>query len=233
MCGRFTLTVSPDTLSSLFKADWSSPFKPRYNISPTQQVPVVRISPTDNILHIDLLKWGLIPSWAKDTAIGNHMINARSETVDQKPSFRNALKHRRCIIPANGFYEWQAVEGKKHPFYIRLKDNSLMMFAGIWDHWKNPEGSVIESFSILTTSSNELIKQLHDRMPVILDPKEKDLWLDPMVADSEQLKSLFIPYPSGHMEMYQVNDHVNSPRNDNPECLTRLSVESHLLINKI
>jgi len=143
MCGRFTLTVSPSTLSKLFNAEWSSPFKPRYNIAPTQQVPVVRISPEDNKLHIDLLKWGLIPSWSKDASIGSHMINARSETVDTKPSFKSALKHRRCIIPASGFYEWQEVGGKKHPLYIKLKDDSLMMFAGIWDHWKSTEGDVI------------------------------------------------------------------------------------------
>jgi len=223
MCGRFTLTVSPDTLSSIFKAEWSSPFKPRYNIAPTQQSPVVRISPADNKLHIDLMKWGLIPSWADDASIGNHMINARSETVDQKPSFRTALKHRRCIVPASGFYEWQAVEGKKHPLYIKLKDDSLMMFAGIWDHWKNLEGEVIESFSILTTSTNELIMPLHDRMPVILTPQYKDIWLDSQLADPEQLKPLFKPYPSDLMEMYHVCDLVNSPRNDTPGCITMLN----------
>jgi len=219
MCGRFTLTVSPDTLSSLFKAEWSSPFRPRYNIAPTQQSPVVRTSQADNKLHIDLLKWGLIPSWAKDASIGNHMINARSETVDQKPSFRTALKHRRCIVPASGFYEWQEVGGKKHPLYIKLKDDSLMMFAGIWDHWKNTEGEVIESFSILTTVTNELIQPLHDRMPVILTPENKDIWLDSQVADPERLKPLFIPHSSDLMEMYHVSDLVNSPRNDNPECI--------------
>ena len=173
----------------------------------------------DNKLHIDLLKWGLTPSWSKDPSIGNHMINARSETVDQKPSFKNSLKHRRCIVPANGFYEWQDVDGKKHPLYIKLKDDRLMMFAGIWDHWKNPDGNVIESFSILTTSSNELIQPLHDRMPVILDPQYKDIWLDNQVTDPEQLKPLFKPYHSDLMEMYQVSDLVNSPRNDRPECI--------------
>jgi len=222
MCGRFTLTVSPDTLSSLFKADWSSPFRPRYNIAPTQQVPVVRTSQADNNLHIDLLKWGLIPSWAKDASIGNHMINARSETVDQKPSFRTALKHRRCIVPASGFYEWQSVEGKKHPLYIKLSDDSLMMLAGIWDHWKNPDGAVIESFSILTTSSNDLIKPLHERMPVILDTEDKDAWLDTQVADPERLKPLFRSCTSVQMQMYPVSDLVNSPRNDTPECITPL-----------
>jgi len=146
------------------------------------------------------------------------MINARSETVDQKPSFRTALKHRRCIVPASGFYEWQEVGGKKHLLYIKLKDDSLMMFAGIWDYWKNPEGNVIESFSILTTSSNELIQPLHDRMPVILTPDSKDIWLDSKLVNPEQLKQLFKPYPPDQMEMYQVSDLVNSPRNDTPEC---------------
>ena len=178
MCGRFTLQYSAEMLAQIFGAKISQDIKPRYNIAPAQQAPVVRISPTDNQLHIDYLKWGLLPSWAKDTSIGSKMINARSETVDQKPSFKSALKHRRCIIPANGFYEWQEVGGKKHPLYIKLKDDSLMMFAGIWDHWKSPEGEVIESFSMLTTISNELIKSLHERMPVILDPGNKDIWLD-------------------------------------------------------
>lgn len=219
MCGRFTLQYSNEMLAQIFGVAAAKDIKPRYNISPTQQVPVVRTSPEDNTRHINLLKWGLIPSWSKDPFIGNHMINARSETVDLKPAFRSALKHRRCIVPASGFYEWRAVEGKKHPLYITLKDNSLIMFAGIWDHWKNPEGAVIESFSILTTSSNELIKPLHDRMPVILDPQYKDIWLDSELADPEQLKPLFKPYPSGQMEMYPVSDLVNSPKNDNPECI--------------
>lgn len=219
MCGRFTLQHSGEMLAQIFGVKVSQDIKPRYNIAPTQHVPVVRTSPEDNMLHIDLLKWGLIPSWAKDTSIGSHMINARSETVDQKPSFKYSLKHRRCIAPANGFYEWQEVDGKKHPLYIKLKDSSLMMFAGIWDHWKNPEGEVIESFSILTTSSNDLIKPLHDRMPVILDSQYKDTWLDIQVSDPEQFKPFFKPYPSDQMEMYQVGDIVNSPRNDAPECI--------------
>lgn len=219
MCGRYSLTSSIESLSNMFGTDWTSPFKPRYNIAPTQQALVVRTSPSDNKLHIDHLKWGLIPSWAKDPSIGNHMINARSEKVDEKPSFKSALKHRRCIIPASGFYEWQAVGGKKHPSYFKLKDSEIMMFAGIWDHWKTPDGEVIETFSILTTSSNELIKPLHDRMPVILDPEYKDIWLDSQLSEPGQLKCLLLPLKSDLMEMYPVSDLVNSPRNDTSECI--------------
>lgn len=223
MCGRFTLQYSAEMLAQIFGAKVSQDITPRYNIAPTQQSPVVRISPTDNQLHIDYLKWGLIPSWAKDPTIGSKMINARSETVDEKPSFKSALKHRRCIIPASGFYEWQEVDGKKHPLYIKLKDDSLMMFAGIWDHWKSPEGEVIESFSMLTTISNELIKPLHERMPVILVPGNKDIWLDSLISDPEQLRLFFTPYPSDMMDMYPVSDLVNSPRNDKPECIFRIT----------
>ena len=219
MCGRFTLQYSGEMLAQIFGVKAVQNIKPRYNIAPTQQAPVVRISPTDNQLHIDYLKWGLIPSWAKDPAIGSKMINVRSETVDEKPSFKSALKHRRCIVPASGFYEWQEVDGKKHPLYIRLKDDSLMMFAGIWDHWKSPDGEAVESFSILTTSSNDLIQQLHDRMPVILNPQHKDIWLDIQVSDPEQLKPYFAPYPSSLIEVYPVSDLVNSPKNDSPDCI--------------
>jgi putative SOS response-associated peptidase YedK len=147
------------------------------------------------------------------------MINARSETVDQKPAFRTAIRFRRCIIPASGFYEWQKVEGKKHPFYITLKDDRPMLFAGVWDHWKATDGTVVESFTILTTITNDLIKPLHDRMPVILDTNDINLWLNSKVSGPEQLKPFFKPYPPEQMEMYKVADLVNSPRNDTSECI--------------
>ncbi|HEX2767946.1 MAG TPA: SOS response-associated peptidase [Geobacteraceae bacterium] len=150
------------------------------------------------------------------------MINARSETVDVKPAFRTVLKHRRCIIPANGYYEWQEVGGKKHPLYVKLKDNSPMMFAGLWDHWKPPEADVIETCTILTTTTNDLIKPLHDHMPVILEPRDINLWLDLQITDPEQLKPLFKPYPSELMEMYPVSDLVNSPRNDTSDLIKPL-----------
>jgi putative SOS response-associated peptidase YedK len=221
MCGRFDLHLPREAIAGIFGITIVQDIQPRYNIAPTQQVVVIRTYP-DATRHLDLLKWGLIPSWAKDPSIGSRMINARSETVDVKPAFRTALKHRRCIIPANGFYEWREVSGKKHPLYVKLKSNDLMMFAGLWDHWKSPEGEVIESCTILTTTTNDLIKPLHDRMPVILEPKDIDLWLDHQVADPEQLKPLFKPYFSEHMEMHPVSDLVNSPRNETSDLIKPL-----------
>jgi putative SOS response-associated peptidase YedK len=221
MCGRFDLHLPRELLAEIFGINIVQEIKPRYNIAPSQQVPVIR-SHVDGTRSLDLLKWGLIPSWAKDPHIGYRMINARTETVNVKPSFRKALKYRRCIIPANGFYEWREVGGKKHPLYVKLKDNNLMMFAGLWDHWKSPEAEVIESCTILTTTTNELIKPLHDRMPVILEPNDIYLWLEPHVTDPEQLKPLFKPYPSELMEMYPVSDLVNSPRNDTPDLIKPL-----------
>lgn len=221
MCGRFDLHLPKELLAEILGISILKDIQPRYNIAPTQQVAVIRTYP-DGTRHLDLLKWGLIPSWAKDPSIGSKMINARSETVHEKPAFRNALKYHRCIIPANGFYEWRVVGGKKKPLYVKLKDNSPMLFAGLWDHWKAPEGNVIESCTIMTTTTNELIKPLHDRMPVILDTDVMDLWLNPHVHNPEQLKPLFKPYPSDLMEMYPVSDIVNSPKNDNPECIIPL-----------
>lgn len=222
MCGRFDLHIPKELLERILGVTFLHDIQPRYNIAPSQQVAVIRSSP-EGIRHIDYLRWGLIPSWAKDPSIGSRMINARSETVDVKPAFRKALKHRRCIIPANGFYEWEVVDGKKKPLYVKMKDDTLMLLAGLWDHWKTPEGNILESCTILTTPSNELIKPLHDRMPLILDVASSDLWLDPTVTDPEKLKPLFTPYPSEKMEMYPVSDIVNSPKNDTPECIVPLS----------
>jgi len=218
MCGRFTLEISSETLKVIFGV---SPFEnilPRYNIAPTQMVLVLRNDPGNN-RQLSYMKWGLIPHWAKEASIGNHMINARSETVDEKPSFRSALKHRRCIVPASGFYEWQKVGTKKQPYYITLKDGSPMMFAGLWDRWVSPDGIVVESCTILTTSSNELVSPLHDRMPVILSRDVIDRWLDSRVTDPAELKSLLKPYQSDSMSLYLVSNMVNSPKNDDPGCI--------------
>lgn len=221
MCGRFTLQITKEMLAAIFGASSEQDIQPRYNIAPTQQVVAIRTYPDGN-RHMVLLKWGLIPSWSKDPTMGAKMINARSETVDVKPAFKGPLKYHRCIIPADGFYEWKTEEGKKKPLYVKLKNNRLMLFAGLWDHWKASEGNVIESCTILTTSANDLIKPLHDRMPVILDTKDIDIWLNPHTHDPEQLKPLFKPYSSSLMEMYPVSDLVNSPKNDNPSCLAPL-----------
>ena len=221
MCGRFDLHLPKELLEEIFGISITRDIRPRYNIAPTQEIAVIRTNP-DRIRQLDLLRWGLIPPWAKDPAIGSRMINARSETVHEKPAFRTAFKHRRCVIPANGFYEWQEVGGKKKPLYVKMKDDNPMIFAGLWDHWKPEEGEVIESCSILTTSTNALIKPLHDRMPVILDINDLDLWLDPHITESEQLKSLFKPYTPEKMEMYPVSDIVNSPKNDSAKCIERI-----------
>jgi len=168
------------------------------------------------------LRWGLIPSWAKDPSIGSRMINARSESVHEKPAFRHAIRYCRCIVPAGGFFEWREEGGKKYPLYVRMKDAALMGFAGIWDHWKNPEGETLETCSILTVASNRLIRPLHDRMPVILPPEEYDLWLDRNIIDPEKLNPLYQPYPADLMEMYPVSPLVNNPRNESPACIERL-----------
>lgn len=218
MCGRFDLHIPRELLERIFGAPFLHDIQPHYNIAPSQQIVVVRTDQEGN-RQFAFLKWGLIPYWTKDPSIGSKMINARSETVDVKPAFRNSLKHRRCIIPANGFYEWEEVEGKKKPLYVKMKDDSPMLFAGIWDHWKSSEGNEIESCTILTTNSNELIKPLHDRMPLILEAGDVNLWLDTQVTDPEKLKLLLVPYPSEKMGMFPVSEIVNSPRNDNPECI--------------
>jgi putative SOS response-associated peptidase YedK len=206
-------------LAEIFGISILQDILPRYNIAPSQQVAAVRLNSQTNMKKLDFLNWGLIPSWAKDPSIGHKLINARSETVHEKPAFKYDLHHHRCLIPASGFFEWRVVGDKKMPLYIHLKKDEPFAFAGLWDHWKSPEGEVIESCTLLTTSSNDLLKPIHDRMPVILDPKDYNLWLNPSISEIEGLKYLFDPFPASKMEMYPVSDIVNSPRNDTPECI--------------
>jgi putative SOS response-associated peptidase YedK len=219
MPGRFTLTVSPETLFSVFGVRTETPLPPRYNIAPTQNVAAIRQNPRTGVKELDFLHWGLIPSWAKDRTVDHCMINARSETVHEKPSFKYDLHHHRCLIPASGFYEWVPEGGKKMPLYIHLKKNELMVFAGLWDHWQSPDGTVIESCTILTTRANALLQPIHERMPVILDPRDLNLWLNPVISEIERLKYLFDPYPAEKMAMHPVSEMVNSTRNDTPECI--------------
>ncbi len=190
---------------------------PRYNVAPTQDVGVVRQG-DDKSNHFDQLRWGLIPSWSKDPSISTHTINARSETVAEKPSFRHAIKVNRCIIPVSGFYEWSRLGGEKSPHFIYMADKTPMALAGIWEHWAGPDG-VIETFSILTTSANKVISQLHDRMPVILSADNYDMWLDKSLKDPRHLEHLYIPYPDEEISLYEVSKIVNSVRNDFPECI--------------
>jgi putative SOS response-associated peptidase YedK len=222
MCGRYTLTTADLSLVELFELTRAPELEPRYNIAPTQPVAVLRAPVGAQVREIELLRWGLIPSWAKDPAIGNRMINARSETAEEKPSFRSAMRRRRCLIPADGFYEWKKTGGRKQPFYIRMADQSPFAMAGLWEQWQSPDGTVIESCTILTTLPNELLRPIHDRMPVILPPRAFELWLEPDVSDASHLKPLLCPFTAAEMSAYPIGTQVNSPSNDTPACIKPL-----------
>lgn len=219
MCGRFThmytwkeihdlstLTTRPMDLGRSF------------NVAPTQESPVVRAEESGR--RLDLLRWGLVPSWAKELAIGNSLINARAETVATKPAFRAAFKSRRCLVPASGFFEWTKLEGgkRKQPFYIRLASEEPMFFAGLWEKWAPPEGEAVETYTIITTRPNALTEQYHDRMPVILDPSDFGTWLDPK-APTDSVAELLRPCPPELLMAYPVSTVVNSPKNNAPECV--------------
>ncbi len=223
MCGRFTLTADPDQLREAFP--WleipEGALTPRYNIAPSQPVAVV---PNDGKNRLDFFVWGLIPSWAKDPAMGNRLINARAESADEKPAFRAALRRRRCLIPADGFYEWKILPGKKakQPVYIRHIDDRPFAFAGLWEIWDAPDGSQILSCTILTTQPNDLIRPIHNRMPVILAPEAYADWLTPDQVNPQAIKGLLKPYPSLQLKMYEVSTLVNNPANELPACIQPL-----------
>ncbi|HEX6900686.1 MAG TPA: SOS response-associated peptidase [Thermoanaerobaculia bacterium] len=223
MCGRYTLSTPSDDLALLFDISELMPLPPRYNLAPTQEAAVVRVTEPGAPRRLDLLKWGLIPYWAKEAAIGNRLINARSETVVEKASFKTSFKKKRCLIPADGFYEWKK-EGKlKQPYLIHRKDGKPFAFAGLWSSWRDPErGQPVETFTILTTDANDLMRPLHDRMPVILDRENFDLWLDPKVEDMAKLQPLLVPHSSEDFEAFPVSRLVNSPTNDLPNCIEPL-----------
>lgn len=217
MCGRFTLTADLDRVEArfAFRAKDLS-YTPRYNIAPSQ--PVLTLIKTEEP-RAGFLRWGLIPSWAKDAAIGDRMINARAETVAEKPSFRRALQKRRCLVLADGFYEWRKEGKKKTPLYIALKTHEPFGFAGLWETWKSPTGETIHSCTIITTTPNALMESIHNRMPVILPCAAEALWLDRTVEDPQALLPLLTPCPAEEMEAYAVSQLVNSPRNDTPACI--------------
>ena len=220
MCGRFTLTVDPSELQETFP-EFTIPvadFGGRYNIAPTQPVAVV---PNNGENRLDFFTWGLVPFWAKDPSIASRMINARAETLAEKSSFKHAYKRRRCLIFADGFFEWQSVPGNKTkiPMYIRLKDSKPFAFAGLWENWNSPDGSQILSTTIITTSPNELVAPIHNRMPAILPKSAYDLWLSPVEQPATKLDAILRPYPADQMQAYAVSRLVNSPANDQPECI--------------
>ncbi len=219
MCGRFTLTANPADFADEFDdAEFPQQFAPRYNISPSQ--PVLSIL-NDGKLAATFVLWGLIPSWAKDPTIGSRLINARAETLSEKPAFRGALKYKRCVIPADGFYEWKSQPGTKSkiPHYIRLKTRKPFALAGLWDEWHSPDGATVRTCTIVTTAPNSLMAGLHDRMPVILKSGAVGDWLDPSPRAAESLAGILGPHPAKLMEAYPVSTLVNSPSNDREECV--------------
>ncbi len=215
MCGRYTLTASGQELVDLFGLPEAPVLDPRYNVAPSQAVPVVRAGAAGR--QLVLARWGLIPHWANDPAIGNRLINARSDTAAEKPSFRDAFRKRRCLIPATGFYEWQKQGGRKQPFHFRLADGRPFAFAGLWEQWDKGEQPV-ESCTVLTTAANDVVRPVHECMPVILRPGDFSAWLDPLGSPAG-LQALLRPYPAGEMEGRAVSRRVNDPRHEGPNCL--------------
>jgi putative SOS response-associated peptidase YedK len=219
MCGRYVIKAPVSQLATMFDLIDVPKLTPRYNVSPTQSVPAIRLKPEKKERELAMFKWGLIPSWAKDPAIGNRLINARADSVAQKPSFRSAFKRRRCLMVADGFYEWQKTNGKKQPYFIGLKDDAPFAFAGLWEHWEEPEGEPVESCAIITTDANDLVKEIHNRMPVILKKKDYELWLDQEMQDPDKLQKLLVPFSAKEMKAYPVSLMVNNPKNENPKCI--------------
>lgn len=215
MCGRFTLTVDPAELQDLLDLiEVPSQLSPRYNIAPTQPVAVVTSAAARKV---EIFQWGLIPSWSKDPAMGSRMINARGETVNEKPAFRVPFQRKRCLILADGFYEWKALDKGKQPYYIRLAGGGPFTFAGLWDHWLSPGGDERLTCTIITCEPNAVMSTLHNRMPVILDAPARWDWLDPETPPLA-LKAMLTPY-AGQLEAYPVSRLVNKPDHDSPECI--------------
>lgn len=224
MCGRFTLTASIDEIMDRFDIQSfldEELFVPSYNIAPSQLVLAVINDGSSN--RMGFLKWGLVPPWASDPSIGNKMINARAETIAEKPSFRNAFKKKRCLVIADSFYEWKRHSDKtKTPMRIKLKSNELFAMAGLWEGYRTPDGKTLYSCSVITTGPNELMKDIHDRMPVILKREDESLWLNPEIADPQRLTPLLIPFDENLMDTYEVSPLVNSPKNNTIELIQKI-----------
>jgi len=217
MCGRFVMKADPGELTDFFSLAGTLDVSPRYNIAPSQLVAAVAGGTEGRTWRV--FCWGLVPSWARDVKIGTRMINARSETVFDKPAFRTAVRRRRCLIPADGFYEWGAIGSVRQPYFISLKDGRPFAMGGIWEHWESPDGDVIESCAILTVEANELMSSFHHRMPVIIDRDEFDRWLDPAVIDRSGIEDLLAQYPSERMICHPVSRLVDNPRHDQPSLI--------------
>ncbi len=219
MCGRFTLRTPGNLIIRQFALNFHGQLLPRYNIAPTQMVPVVRGLDRQTTP----LRWGLVPFWSKEPTARRAMINARSETAATKPAFRNAFRKQRCLIPADGYFEWRREGKQKQPYWIRMQDDRPFLMAGLWERWSDrtaeEEADPLETFTILTTSANRLTSEIHDRMPVILGPNDYDRWLDPESQDADQLTYMLEPYDAHEMRLDAVSTRVNSARNDDPDCV--------------
>jgi putative SOS response-associated peptidase YedK len=226
MCGRYRLSAKERYLRDHFDLDEDPSWTPRWNIAPTQPVAVIRQDPKEPKRTFSVLRWGLIPYWAKDASIGFKTINAMSETAAAKPAFRDAMKRRRCLIPAEGFYEWQRVGKKeKQPYSFGMIDDSVFAFAGLWERWRDSIGEPVETCTILTTTPNLLVANVHDRMPVILESEDYDLWLDPGMTDAAQVADCLKPFDPKLIRKYPVSSRVNRTENDDQECAREVSIE--------
>ncbi|MDA0832982.1 MAG: SOS response-associated peptidase [Planctomycetota bacterium] len=220
MCGRFTLNATPEQIAETFGLSIRPEWSPRYNIAPTQLIPIVRVTTANAAREWQMVHWGLLPSWSRDRTRAASLINARSETVAEKPSFREAFRHRRCLIPASGFYEWETIDKKtKQPYLIARGEQSLFAFAGLWERWISPEQEVVETCTILTTAADEAIKHLHERMPIIMEPEHYEEWLDPQLESMARAEELLRPTQPAEWKWRQVSTAVNNARTEGPICL--------------
>ena len=227
VCNRYRLTHSKQYLAERFQvADDEIEERPRYNIAPTQPVLIVRKEQGKKVRHFTTMRWGLIPSWAKDMSIGNRTLNARSETVTTTPAFRDSILTKRCLIPADGFYEWKKLGSVKQPYCFEVGEGEVFAFAGLWDEWRSPDGEIIESCTILTTGPNSLVADLHDRMPVIVTPDKYDVWLDPDVNDFNTIRDILKPYDANLMRRYPVSRRLNNSKIDDAEAASPVTLDT-------
>jgi putative SOS response-associated peptidase YedK len=216
MCGRYALAFIQGFRTRFEVIDLQAKLEPRFNIAPSEEAPVI-IHETVN--KAVTMRWGLIPSWAKDMKIGNRLINARGETIDKRPAFRVALKKRRCLVPTTGFYEWKKQGDAKIPYYLHLKDDSIFAFAGLYEHWKAPDGKNVQSYTIVTTLPNVVAGEIHNRMPVILRREEEATWIAEGPLEDDALERILQPYPSQEMDSHRVSQDVNNPRNEGEDLI--------------
>jgi len=224
VCGRFTLSTAPTAIAEHFGLGETPELGARFNVAPGQSIATISVSDADQRPTLSRRRWGLVPSWAKDAKIGSRLINARAETASEKPSFRSAMRRRRCLVPADGFYEWAGSKGSKQPYFIGLGDHALFAFAGLWERWTDPQGEVLESCALLTTAAAEPLRALHDRMPVIVDPVDYRLWMDPDVRDPDLVAHVIARNLGSGLVFHPVSKHVNDVRHDDPRCLEAIAV---------